>query len=208
MSDRSNYPLTGPKNSAERFALIQLDKLVTAAKAMAAALDTAASRTDVAATAVLDVTSDITFTSVAEGSDRNTNTIHVVVNAAAALDADEVHVKIRAASGNDPAALVITVTPNDGTNNDATPVDLTTAELVAAINDGEVAEMNVVIDDPESFRVLQTATGGGAAALAHAGEGDGTTATFSGGITSYTTMLAEVSDIRTTIGASETDFKI
>lgn len=131
----------------------------------------------VAAEATLDLTADITLTSVAEGAARNTNTFTLEVEAAAANDDDEILVDFSGTS----AAIVCTVTPNDGTNNSATPVDLTSAELVELINSGAVSGKNVVLTDSSSLRELQTAAGGDATELADSGEGDGEVATFSGG---------------------------
>jgi hypothetical protein len=131
------------------------------------------------AAAVLSLTDDITLTSVAAGSGRNTNTFTIQVLAAADNPTDTVLV---AFSGT-AAAIVCTITPNDGTNNGAVPVDLTTGELVQLINTGAVVGKAITLTDADSRRVLQTATGGGPTALADAGEGDGVAGTFSGGTT-------------------------
>jgi hypothetical protein len=80
-----------------------------------------------------------------------------------------------------PAAIVCTVTPNDGTNNGATPVTVTTANLRELINTGAITGKTATITDAQSLRILQTATGGDTTALADGGEGDGIAATFSGG---------------------------
>jgi hypothetical protein len=155
-----------------------------------------ANNPDAAAEAVLDLTADITLTSVAAGTGRNTNTFTLQVLAAAPNTGDEVLVAFTGTA----AAIVCTVTPNDGTNNAATPVDLTTAELVELINTGAVAAFSgtIVLTDASSRRVLQTAAGGGATALADAGEGDGVIATFSGGtdeaVDLTTEELAELID--------------
>jgi hypothetical protein len=131
----------------------------------------------VAAEAVLDLTADITLTSAAKGAARNGDTFTLQVLAAAANDDDEV----LAAFTGTADAIVLTITPNDGTNNSATPVDLTTAELAELINTGAVVGKNVVLADSSSLRELQTAAGGDATALADAGEGDGEVATFANG---------------------------
>lgn len=131
----------------------------------------------VAAVGTLDLTEDIVLTSVALGASRNTTTFETVVNAAAANDTDEVLVVFTGTA----AAIVCTVTPNDGTNNSATPVDLTTEELVELINTGAVVGKNVVITDASSLRELQTAIGGDTTALAAGGEGDEVEATFANG---------------------------
>lgn len=144
-----------------------------------------------AATAVLNITSDITLTSVASGAARNDQTFKTVVNAAAANPTDTVLVAFTGSA----AAIIATITPNDGTNNTATPVDLTTAELVELINSGVVVGKTVTLTDASSLRALQTATGGGAAALAAGGEGDDVTATFSGGVDSEMDLDANTMSI-------------
>lgn len=129
------------------------------------------------ATGTLATTTPIVLTKVAGGAANNTDTFTVVVNAAAANPTDTVLVAFTGTA----AAIVVTVTPNDGTNNSATPVDLTTAELVELINSGAVVGKTVTVTDASALRNDQTATGGGAANLAHSGEGDGAVATFAGG---------------------------
>lgn len=149
---------------------------------------------DAAAEAVLNLTADITLESAAAGAGRNDSTFEIVVNAAAANDTDEVLVTFTGTA----EAIVCTVTPNDGTNNGATPVALTTAQLAEVINTGDVAGYSgtIVLTDASSLRELQTATGGGATDLAAAGEGDGVSATFEGGtdipVTITTAELAEL----------------
>ncbi len=131
----------------------------------------------VAAEATLDLTADITLTSVAAGASRNSETLTLQVLAAAANPGDTVLVDFTGTT----AAIVCTVTPNDGTNNGAVPVDLTTAELTELINNGTVAGKNVTLTDGSSLRALQTASGGDGTALADGGEGDGEVATFASG---------------------------
>lgn len=131
----------------------------------------------VPAEGVLDLTADITLTKVAVGSVNNTRTFTVQVLAPAPNPTDTV----LAAFTGTAAAIVCTITPNDGTNNTATPVDLTTAELAELISSGVVVGKTVTVTDASSLRALQTATGGGATALADAGEGDGVVATFADG---------------------------
>lgn len=140
-------------------------------------LDADAGGAGTAATATLDLTADITLTSVALGSARNTTTFTLEVEAAAANPTDTILADFTGTA----AAIVLTITPNDGTNNGATPVDLTTAELAELINTGAVAGKTVTVTDASSLRALQTAAGGDATALADAGEGDGEVATFAGG---------------------------
>lgn len=134
--------------------------------------------TGTAPTAVLNLTADITLTSRTVDSTRNTNTVTTQVLAAAANPTDTVLVAFTGTA----AAVVITVTPNDGTNNTATPVDLTTAELTELINTGAVVGKTITLTDASSLRADLSAAGGGATAMADGGEGDGVVATFSGGI--------------------------
>lgn len=130
-----------------------------------------------AAEATLDLTTDVTLLSMEEGAARNTNTFTLQIEAPAANTNDEVLVEFTGTA----AAIVCTVTPNDGTNNSATPVDLTSAELVELLNSGEVSGKSVVLTDLSSLRELQSASGGDSTVLADSGEGDGEIATFAGG---------------------------
>lgn len=132
-----------------------------------------------AAVGTLDLTADIVLTSVALGAGRNTNTFTLEVEAAAANPTDTILADFTGTA----AAIICTITPNDGTNNGAVPVDLTTAELRELITTGAVVGKTVTITDASGLRNDQTATGGGATALAAGGEGDGVVATFSGGTT-------------------------
>lgn len=109
----------------------------------------------------------------------------MVVNAAAANPTNTVLVAFTGTN----AAIVCTVTPNDGTNNTGTAVNLTTAHLVTLINNGSYS--GVTLTDASSLRALQTATGGDTTALAHAGEGDNKTATFSGGVDAGFTNISK-----------------
>lgn len=145
----------------------------------------------VAATASLAVTTPIVFTSVAKGSARNTQTIQTIVNAATANPTNTILVTLAGSA----AAITVTITPNDGTNNGAVPVNLTTAQLVTLINTGAVGGKNITLTDASSFRILQTATGGGAVNLAHTGEGDGVTATFSGGTNPSTSSQVDLCEL-------------
>lgn len=131
----------------------------------------------VAATGILNLAADITLTSVQKGSTRNGDDFTIQVLAAAANPAATILVAFTGSSSD----ITVTVTPNDGTNNAATPVDLTTANLVELINTGLVTGKTITLTDASSLRTLQTATGGDATALANAGEGDGVTIAFSGG---------------------------
>ncbi len=139
-----------------------------------------------AATANLNLTADITLTSVAAGSARTTKTFTIQVLAAAPNPTDT----ILAAFTGTAAAIICTITPNDGTNNGAVAVNLTTAQLRELITTGLVSGKTVTITDTSSFRILQTATGGGATNLADGGEGDGIVGTFTGGVDDAETPLA------------------
>lgn len=131
-----------------------------------------------AAEGTLDLTVDIVLTSVAGGAARNTETFTTEVEAAAANPGATVLADFTGTA----AAIVCTITPNDGTNNGAVPVDLTTAELAELITTGAVVGKSVTVTDASSLRALQTATGGGPQALAAGGEGDGVEAEFENGV--------------------------
>lgn len=139
----------------------------------------------VAATATMNLATDIVLTSVAAGAARNTNTLTLQVEAAAANPTNTV----LAVFTGTAAAIVLTITPNDGTNNSATPVNLTTAEIVQLINTGAVTGKSVTLTDASSHRVLQTATGGDATPVADGGEGDGVVGTFAGGANASANVL-------------------
>lgn len=130
------------------------------------------------ASAVLDLTNDVTISTTTDTAARNTNTFTIQVLAAAANPTDT----ILAETSGTAAATVLTITPNDGTNNTATPVDLTTAELAELIATGAVVGKTVTVTDTGSLLDGLTASGGGGAALADAGEGDGVIGTFAGGV--------------------------
>ena len=139
---------------------------------------------EVAATSTLDLTADITLTSVASGPTRNTTTFQLVVASAANNDPSSGTGKILVVFTGSSSAIVCTVTP------DSTPsTSITTAELVECINTGAVSGKTVAITDSSSLRALQTASGGGAQDLAPGGEGDEVTATFSGGEAGHTGHL-------------------
>ena len=97
----------------------------------------------VAATAVLDLTADITLTSVKKGAGRNTKTFTLQVAPAAANPTDT----ILAAFTGTESAIVCTITPNDGTNNGSVAVNLTTAQLRELISTGAVVGKTVTITD-------------------------------------------------------------
>ena len=139
-----------------------------------------------AATATLDITNDIILTASTIGTSRDTNTFELRVEAAAANPTNTILVSFTGTS----AAIVATVTPNNGDNNGSTAVNLTTAEFVELINNGSVSGKTITITDSSSLRELQTATGGGAQNLADSGEGDNVTATFANGNNSGTIAVS------------------
>ncbi len=117
--------------------------------------------------AVLNLTTDITLTSVdVDYSARNGTTFELVVNAAAANPTATILVAFTGTA----AAIICTVTPNDGTNNAATPVDLNEDELAELINSGVVVGKTITLTDASSLRALQTAAGGMAADALTAGD--------------------------------------
>jgi len=130
------------------------------------------------ASATLAVSGPITFRSLAAGTARNTTTFQTVVNSAAANPTNTVLVVFTGSA----SAIVCTITPNDGSNNSAIPVNLTSAQLVTLINTGAVA--TVTLTDASNLRILQTAIGGSTSNIG------ATTATFSGG-----TSLAGVTTV-------------
>lgn len=137
----------------------------------------------VAATATLDLSTDIVLTSVAIGAARNTTTFQLIVNAAAANPGATILVTFAGTA----AAITCTVTPNDGTNNGAVAVALNENELTALINTGVVGGKTITLTDASSRRILQTATGGQAAnALV---SGDNQTVSFTGGVTAVVASL-------------------
>ncbi len=156
----------------------------------------------VAATATLDLTNDITLTKVALAV--NTGTFKVVVNAAAANPL----ATVLAVFTGTAAAIICTITPNDGTNNSATAVDLTTAELRELITTGAVSGKTVTITDVGSLRALQTAAGGGAAPLVAAGEGDDVTATFANGVTASFALASGIVGITSVTQTANSTYRI
>ena len=130
-----------------------------------------------AASATLDLTSDIILTSVTKGTTRNTNTFKTVVNSPAANPGEAVLVSFTGSA----TAITASITPDDAVTT------LTTAELVELINSGTVVGKTVTVTDSLSLRELQTASGGGSQALVNAGEGHNVTATFAGATGQWTT---------------------
>jgi hypothetical protein len=137
------------------------------------------------ASGTLDLTADITITSATTlSATPNGTTITLTVNAAAANPTDTVLAVVTGTA----SAIAIAITPNDGTNNGATPVAVTTAQLRELIATGDIAALSVTLTDASSLLDEISATGGDATALATGGEGDGEVATLSGGVTQDFTL--------------------
>ncbi len=162
--------LTDPAAPGEALDIVVTDEAISVSLATSAG---------VAATSSLATTAPITLTSVATGSARNTTTFHTVVNAPAGNPGATILFDFTGTA----AAIICTITPNDGTFNALTPVTVTSANLRELITTGLVTAKTPTITDASSLRILQTATGGNTAVMAAGGEGDNLTATFSGGIT-------------------------
>ncbi len=134
----------------------------------------------IAALANLIGANPIVLTSAILGASRNTQTFTTHVSVAAA---NPTNLVIATVSGT-LAAISLTIIPNDGTNNTATPVSITEAQLVELINTGVVVGKNVALNDPSGLLADQTARvfGAGSTSLAHSGAIDGAIATFAGGV--------------------------
>ncbi len=141
---------------------------------------TAIADTGAKATGALDLTADITLTKALMGTAENTHTFTLQILAAAANPA----ATVLAAFTGTAAAITLTITPNDGTNNTLTPVGLTTAQVAELINTGAVAGKTITLTDASSLRAKQTAAGGDTTVVVDSGEGDGVVATFAAGANS------------------------
>lgn len=120
---------------------------------------------------------------VAAGSTHNGDTFTLQIAAAAANPTNTILAVYTGTSNN----TVLTITPNDGTNNGATPVNMTISELVEFINTGAVVGKTITITDVGNLKALLTATSAASAAvLADGGEGDGIVGTFANGVESVT----------------------
>jgi len=133
------------------------------------------------------LTTAATVSSRTVGTLRNGDTVTITVNAAAANPTDTI---IAAVTG-DIDAVAIAITPNDGTNNGATPVNLTTAELVELITTNAVSGKTVTLTDTNDLLEDLRATGGGAENLANGGEGDGEVFTLANGADEVAPTAAE-----------------
>lgn len=133
---------------------------------------------DAYASGSLNLNVDISLQASVLGPAPNGRTFTLHVSAAAANPTNTV---LATFSGS-AAAIALTIVPNNGTNNSATAVNLTTLQLKELINTGAVAGKSITLADTSSLRALQTAiSGGDSTNLAHSGEGDGVSATFSAG---------------------------
>lgn len=145
----------------------------------------------VKAVATINTTTPIVLTASNFGDERNGDLITLDIAAAAANPG----ATILAVWGGTQSAATLTITPNDGTNNGAVAVNLTSAELVEYINTGAVVGKTITATDLVNFRRLVTATGGGAAVLANGGEGDNLgSKSFSGGVDASSSAAAADAD--------------
>lgn len=136
-----------------------------------------------APTLTLDTTTPIVLTKSSVGTVANTGTVEIQVSAPAANPTDTVLANVTGTA----AAIVITIVPNDGTNNTATPVPLTTEELAELLDTGSVVGKTVTVTDAGSLLAnIASATGGDTTDLAEDGEGDGETGSWSGGVDDIT----------------------
>lgn len=127
---------------------------------------------DINPTGTLDLTTPIILTAT-DGVLRNGDTVYLNVNAGADHGGGDAYVTIT----GDENSIIITVEPD---TNIGTPVPVTTSLLTTIITTG--AGAGVTITDTSNLLDNLTATGGDATNLTNGGEGDGVTATFSGGI--------------------------
>ena len=137
-------------------------------------------------TGVIDTTTDLlTLTGVAYDSFLNGMTVRTEVVAAAANPGATILIAVtKAETGIDSGDIQIEVTLNDGTNNAATPVGLTTAQLALAITGGVSATYDSIectITDAGGWLAHMTAASSGTTALAQGGEGDSDACLMNGG---------------------------
>lgn len=134
--------------------------------------------TPTAPTATINTTEPIILTHALKGSYLSGRTVTIQVAAAADNPTDTVLADVTGTA----SAIVVTITPNDGTNNSATPVPLTTEELAELLDSGSVVGKTVTVTDTGSLLAqIASAAGGDSTDLADSGEGDGEVATWSGG---------------------------
>jgi hypothetical protein len=139
--------------------------------------------TIVAPTISLATTVPVVLTKSTIGSVGNGGTVTIQVAPAAANPTDTILANVTGTA----AAITVTITPNDGTNNAATPVPLTTAELAELLDTGSVTGKTVTVTDGSSLLAnIASATGGDTTDLADGGEGDGVSGTWAGGADAIT----------------------
>jgi len=124
----------------------------------------------------------ITYTYRTAGPDANGYTVKTIVNSPAANPLDTVLVDFSGSASD----IVITITPNDGTNNSSIPVSISSAELVSLINNGTVSGKTVTLSGTTTLRTKIKAAGGDKSLATHRGCLDQCIATFSGGSESAT----------------------
>ncbi len=132
--------------------------------------------TPVPAELTLDTTTPIELVHANTGAPANGGTVTIQVNDPAANPTDTVLADVTGSSD----AIVITITPNDGTNNTSTPVDLTTAHLVTLLDTGSYTGVTVT-DVGSLLDLIDSASGGDTTPLVKDGEGDGVSGTWAGG---------------------------
>lgn len=123
----------------------------------------------------------IVITSDTVGIIRNNDTVQIVINAPAANPTDTILLDVT----GDIDGVIITITPNDGTNNGATAVDITSLALVEAITAGVTGtydSINVVITDTNVLLLDLISTGGDSELLIDGHAIDGDEITLVGGI--------------------------
>lgn len=132
--------------------------------------------TPVAAELTLDTTTPIVLTHANPGTVGNGGTVEIQVEDPAANPTDTILVDVTGTAD----AIVITVTPNDGTNNTATPVDMTTEDLADLLDAGSLAGVTVT-DTGSLLDLIESASGGDTDVLVKDGEGDDVSGTWADG---------------------------
>jgi hypothetical protein len=122
---------------------------------------------------------NVVFVKIATGAGPNGETYRVVYNAAVANPTNT----ILADWTGSTSAAVLTITPNNGTNNGAVPVGLTSAELVELQNTGAVVGKSVTVTGSPTLRTHSAAYGGSTTALVPVLD---QTITFTGGAATST----------------------
>jgi len=170
-------------------------RILTRSETSASGASTAAAK----AVANINTTTPIVLTASHFGDERN-GTLFTLDIAAAAPNPTNTVLAVWSGSRDH---ITLTITPNDGTNNAATPVNITTAQIVEHINSFTVVGVNLTTTDAGNLRILQTATGGGAENVANGGEGDNLgSKVFSGGV-DFSSTVAPVA-----AAAKDADFDV